>query len=384
MKRKLRMGMVGGGEESFIGPVHRIGALMDNKIELVCGAFSSVPEKSKFEGQKLMLPPNRVYSTYQEMLNKESTLPQNERIDFVSITTPNNTHYEIAMAALDRGFHVLCEKPLTTSLTKAKRLENKVEKSSKLFGLMHNYTGYPMVKEAKHIVGNNGLGTLRRVVVEYPQGWLSSDVENRGNIQASWRVNPGIAGLSSCMGDIGTHCANLAEYITGLRITEVCSDLTTFVSGRKLDDDGSVLIRFGESTRGVLWASQVAVGQENGLNIRVYGENGSIQWQQEEPNTLILRRQDKPAELRRAGSDFISEIAKSNSRIPAGHPEGYLETFANIYMEFANHLSNLVQGVTTNSTFDYPTIHDGVHGMAFIEAVINSTQNNNTWQTVSH
>ena len=383
MDRKLRMGMVGGGRDAFIGPVHRIAAHMDNKIELVCGAFSSSPEKSRLSGQDLLLPPDRVYGDYQEMLRREATLPDGDRMDFVSIVTPNNVHYPVAVAALDAGFHVVCDKPMTMNLEEARDLERRVAESGKLFCLTHNYTGYPMVKEARDLVSEGELGAVRRVVVEYPQGWLATRVESQGVKQAIWRTDPNIAGASSCMGDIGTHCENLAEYVTGLRITEMCADLTTFVGGRGLDDDGSVLLRFNGGARGVLWASQVAVGQENSLRLRIYGERGGMEWRQEEPNTLVVHRLDRPTEIRRTATDFVGAAASANSRLPAGHPEGYIEGFANIYNSFADALSQVLEGNEVDeSKVDYPNVHDGVRGMAFLEAVVGSSNSDRKWVQV--
>ena len=383
MDRKLRMGMVGGGRDAFIGPVHRIAAHMDNKIELVCGAFSSSPEKSRLSGQDLLLPPDRVYGDYQEMLRREAALPDGDRMDFVSIVTPNNVHYPVAVAALDAGFPVVCAKPMTINLEEARDLERRVAESGKLFCLTHNYTGYPMVKEARDLVSEGELGVVRRVVVEYPQGWLATRLESAGVKQAVWRTDPNIAGASSCMGDIGTHCENLAEYITGFRITEMCADLTTFVGGRGLDDDGSVLLRFDGGARGVLWASQVAVGQENSLRIRIYGEKGGMEWRQEEPNTLVVHRLDRPTEIRRTATDFVGAAASANARLPAGHPEGYIEGFANIYNSFADALSQVLEGNEVDeSKVDYPNVRDGVRGMAFLEAVVGSSNSDRKWVQV--
>ena len=381
MNRKLRMGMVGGGTDSFTGPVHRIAAQMDNKIELACGVFSSSPEKSKLTGRDLLLPHERVYFDYEEMFDKESKLPLDERIDFVSIITPNNMHYPIAVSALEHGFHVLCEKPMTTTLKEAKDLEQKVAGAKKLFCLTHNYTGYPMVKEARRLVLEDQLGKLRRVVVEYPQGWLSKTLEHQDDKQIIWRTSPEIAGASGCMGDLGTHCGNLVEYITGLRITSVSADLSIFIDGGSLDDDGSVLIRLGDSVKGILWASQVAIGHENSLGIRIYGEKGSLEWHQEEPNTLLVRWPDKPTELRRTATDFLGNESFLNTRIPAGHPEGYLEGFANIYSAFASDISSYIMG-TNNILGDYPSVHDGVHTMALINALLDSNINHNKWVNI--
>lgn len=380
MNRKLRMGMVGGGRDAFIGAVHRIAANIDGKIELVCGAFSSNPRKSKASGKDLMLPANRCYGSYQEMMETEAALPEDERMDFVAIVTPNHMHYPVASAALAAGFHVVCDKPVTFTLAEAKKLETEIKASKKLFCLTHNYTGNSMVKEARELVKTGQLGKIRRVVVEYPQGWLAGDLEKTGQKQAAWRVDPKKAGISCCMGDIGTHCANLAEYIVGSPIKELCSDLSTFVKGRQLDDDGNVLIRFRNGAKGVLWASQIAVGKENGLNIRVYGENGGIEWQQEEPNSLVVRWTDKPMEIRRAGTDFISSAAAGVTRTPAGHPEGYLEAFANIYNNFADTLIGELTGKRIKvADRDYPTIKDGIRGMAFLEAVVKSSSSKSKW-----
>ena len=380
MDRKIKMGMVGGGRDAFIGPVHRMAAQMDNKIELVAGAFSSTPEKSRLSGRDLLLAENRIYDDYIQMFQREKELPEGERIDFVSIVTPNNSHYPIAKEALLSGFHVVCDKPMTMNLDEAMALNKEVNDSGLIFCLTHNYTGYPMVKEARQIVMNGDIGMIRKAVVEYPQGWLADALENTGNKQAAWRSDPVFAGASSCMGDIGTHCANLVEYITNLSITEICGDLTTFVPGRKLDDDGSVLLRFDSGARGILWASQVAIGMENGLNIRIYGEKGTLEWTQEEPNSLWVRWSDKPVEIRRTATDFVGSAASSNVRLPAGHPEGYIEAFANIYRAFADDLSGIIDGTDDhNPSKDYPGSKDGLRGMSFLDAVVRSRASNDKW-----
>ena len=380
MDRKIKMGMVGGGRDAFIGPVHRMAAQMDNKIELVAGAFSSTPEKSRLSGRDLLLAENRIYDDYIQMFQREKELPEGERIDFVSIVTPNNSHYPIAKEALLSGFHVVCDKPMTMNLDEAVALNNEVNDSGLIFCLTHNYTGYPMVKEARQIVMNGDIGMIRKAVVEYPQGWLADALENTGNKQAAWRSDPVFAGASSCMGDIGTHCANLVEYITNLSITEICGDLTTFVPGRKLDDDGSVLLRFDSGARGILWASQVAIGMENGLNIRIYGEKGTLEWTQEEPNSLWVRWSDKPVEIRRTATDFVGSAASSNVRLPAGHPEGYIEAFANIYRAFAEDLSGIIDGIDDhNPSKDYPGSKDGLRGMSFLDAVVRSRASGDKW-----
>ena len=380
MDRKIKMGMVGGGRDAFIGPVHRMAAQMDNKIELVAGAFSSTPEKSRLSGRDLLLAENRIYDDYIQMFQREKELPEGERIDFVSIVTPNNSHYPIAKEALLSGFHVVCDKPMTMNLDEAMALNKEVNDSGLIFCLTHNYTGYPMVKEARQIVMNGDIGMIRKAVVEYPQGWLADALENTGNKQAAWRSDPVFAGASSCMGDIGTHCANLVEYITNLSITEICGDLTTFVPGRKLDDDGSVLLRFDSGARGILWASQVAIGMENGLNIRIYGEKGTLEWTQEEPNSLWVRWSDKPVEIRRSATDFVGSAASSNVRLPAGHPEGYIEAFANIYRAFADDLSGIIDGTDDhNPSKDYPGSKDGLRGMSVLDAVVRSRPRDAKW-----
>ncbi|MBN2301091.1 MAG: Gfo/Idh/MocA family oxidoreductase [Lentisphaerae bacterium] len=385
MNRKLRMGMIGGGIGAFIGNVHRIAAQMDGKIELVCGAFSSTPEKSKESGKQLLLPNNRVYGSYKEMFQKEAKLPADQRMDFVTIVTPNNVHYDAAMSALSAGFHVVCDKPMTMTLAEAKRLQTKVKQTKQLFCLTHNYTGYPMVKEARSLVRGGQMGRVRKVVVEYPQGWLADRIErNNRQKQAIWRTDPKKAGSSCCMGDIGSHCENLAEYVTGLNISELCSDLTTFVKGRILDDDGSVLLRMQGGAKGILWASQIAVGQENSLNIRVYCEKGTIEWHQEEPNTLIVRWAHKAPEMRRTSTAFVGKAATNNVRTPAGHPEGFLEAFGNIYKAFAQTLEKKLNGKKVDeSKADYPTVTSGVRGMAFLEAVVKSNTSKNKWVRVS-
>ncbi len=380
LHRKLRMGMVGGGRGAFIGGVHRIAAQMDGQIELVCGAFSRDAANSKASGHDLFLPSGRVYADYLTMISAEASLPDGERMDFVVIVTPNETHFPIAMAALGAGFDVVCDKPMTMTLSEAKKLAKKVADTGRLFCLTHNYTGYPMVKEARALVRGGKLGKVRRIVVEYPQGWLATALEKTGNKQAGWRTDPKRAGGTCCMGDIGSHAENLAEYISGLRIEHLCADLTTFVKGRPLDDDGSLLLRFEKGARGILWASQIAVGRENGLNIRVFCEQGAIEWHQWEPNTLVLDRLDQPRELLRAATPFVGTAAAGASRIPPGHPEGFLEAFANLYRNFAAALRLRLAGRKVNeAAFDYPTVHDGVRGMAFLETVVRAHQSKQKW-----
>lgn len=383
MTRKLQMGMVGGGRDAFIGAVHRAAAQLDGRVDLVCGAFSSTPQKSWDSGRDLLLPPDRVYGSYREMFRKEARLSADKKMDFVAIVTPNNMHYPVSMAALDAGFHVVCDKPMTMTLEEAKNLERKVAQTGRLFCLTHNYTGNPMVKEARQLVAGGKLGNIRRVVVEYPQGWLTSRLETSGQKQAVWRTDPKRAGATCCIGDIGSHCENLAQYITNSPIVELCADLTTFVKGRQLDDDGSVLLHFKNGACGVLWASQIAIGQENSLSIRVYGDKGSLEWHQEEPNTLIVRWANKPTELRRTGTSFVCKPAADNTRLPPGHPEGYIEAFANIYRNFTDALYRVIDGHKVDeSRFDYPNVHDGVRGMAFLAAVVKSARSKEKWVKV--
>jgi predicted dehydrogenase len=380
MKRKLRMGMVGGGLTSFIGPVHRKAAGIDGEIELVCGAFSIVPGESKATGEALYLNPNRVYETYQEMFEAEKKLPADQRIDFVSVVTPNHVHFGPSKMALESGFHVVVEKPISFNLDEAKELQQLVNKSGLLLGLTHTYTGYPLVKEARKMVADGKFGKIRKVFVEYPQGWLSTLLEGTGNLQASWRTDPKQSGMGGAIGDIGTHAANLAEYITGLKITEVCAMLNTVVPGRLLDDDSSMLIRFDNGASGVLMATQVAAGEENNLNIRVYGEKGGLEWKQEEPNTMILKWLDRPKEIIRTGMGYLSQDAKNFVRTPAGHPEGYLEAFANIYRAFTKAVRDYKPGVKLNTKdYDFPGVDDGVHGMSFVQTVVESSKSAQKW-----
>src|SRR4051794_32786048 len=314
MKRKLRMGMIGGGKDAFIGSIHRIAANMDGLVELVCGALSIHQDVAIDSGKSLFLPDDRIYTNYEEMLEKESQLPEDKRMDFVTIVTPNFAHFAPAVMALEKGFHVVVEKPVTLSLEEAKKLNEKLEETGLTLCLTHTYTGYPMVKQAKDLISKGTLGKIRKVYVEYRQGWLARLTEREGNQGAAWRMDPKKSGKSAVMGDIGTHAFNLAEYITGLQVTKLCADLTTVVEGRGLDDDGSVLLKFDGGASGVLFATQVAAGEENNLSIKVYGENGGIEWHQHEPNTLLLKWIDKPAEVLRAGSAYLSDIAKQNTR----------------------------------------------------------------------
>lgn len=382
MKRKLRMGMVGGGLDAFIGAVHRKAAALDGSIELVCGAFSSSPEKSRAAGESLGIPPHRSYGSYAEMFRKEKNLPGDMRMDFVSIVTPNHVHFAPAKLALQSGFHVVLDKPITLTLAEARKLQQVANKTKLLVALTHTYTGYPMVKEARHFVASGKLGAIRKVYVDYTQGWLSGPLEQSGHKQADWRTDPKKSGLGGATGDIGTHAANLAEYITGSRITSVCAQLNKVVKGRKLDDDAAMLISFDNAATGVLTATQIAAGEENNLVIRVYGELGGLEWRQEEPNTMIVKWPDRPRETYRTGFDYLSAAARSNTRTPSGHPEGYIEAFANLYVNFAKAVRSYKPGKRENSEWEFPSVEEGVRGMAFIEAAVKSSRARQKWITI--
>lgn len=381
--RKLRMGMVGGGKDAFIGAIHRIAANMDGMIELCCGALSINADIARDSAKALHLPEERTYLTYDEMIKKESELPADKRMDFATIVTPNFAHFAPAMMALDHGFHIVIEKPMTFTLDEAKELKKKVENTGLLLCLTHTYSGYPMVKQARQMVAGGALGNVRKIIVEYPQGWLSRLSEREGNAQAAWRTDPSKSGKSGSMGDIGTHAAHLAEYISGLKITKVCADLNIVVKGRMLDDDGNVFLKFDNGASGVLIASQIAAGEENALKIRIYGENGGIEWAQQEPNTLLVKWLDQPTQILRAGSNYtkhLSSFATHNCRTPGGHPEGYLEAFGNIYRNFALTLSARLEGKEpTAEMLDFPKAEEGVRGMAFIENVVASSKSNEKW-----
>jgi predicted dehydrogenase len=372
---KLRMGMIGGGEGSLIGPVHRMAARLDGLAELVSGAFSSDAEVSKLTGRKEGIPDSRVYPTWQEMISRESALPDSIRPHFISIATPNHLHYGPAMMAMEAGFHIICDKPLCISAAEAEDLKKTVERTGRLFCLTHNYTGYPMVKRAREMVSAGELGTIRKVIVEYLQGWLTTPVEKSGNRQALWRSDPVRAGIAGTMADIGTHAFNLAEYITGQDVTSLSATLRSVVPGRILDDDGTVSLFFRSGMNGTLMASQIATGEENNLIIRIYGEKGGLRWSQMEPNTLTILWPDAPVQLARAGTTYpgMGNAAAMHTRIPSGHPEGFIEAFANIYRNFLMHLSAVNEGRDHNGMLDYPSICEGVRGMKFLEAVVSSS-----------
>ena len=380
MSRKLRMGMVGGSFEAFIGGVHRIAAAIDGQIELVAGAFSSNPEKSKITGKALYLPDSRVYSSYEEMIHAEKALPADQRIDFVSIVTPNHLHYGPAKLALENGFHVICDKPMTISIGQAEELEELVARTGLVFALTHNYTGYPMVKQAKAMIAAGAIGKLRKIIVEYPQGWLSGRLEDSSK-QAAWRTDPAQSGAGGGLGDIGTHAENLAEYVTGSRISELCADLTIFVEGRPLDDDGNVLLRFENGAKGILHYSQIANGEENSLTIRVYGETGGLEWKQMEPNSLVHKTNGSYRVLRTNWGELYP-AATAHARIPAGHPEGFLEAFANIYRNFAFAVKAHQEGKPADPLYDFPTVKDGVRGLKFINTVLASAGSETKWTSL--
>ena len=376
--------MVGGGQGAFIGEVHRKAAALDGQIDLVCGAFSRSAENSQQTGEALFLDSNRVYDTWQNMLEGEKALPENERMELVSIVTPNDTHLEIAKAALEAGYYVISDKPATRTLAEALELKSAIDAADTLYALTHTYLGYPMVKEARALVASGTIGAVRKVYVEYPQGWLSTLLEATGQKQADWRTDPERSGPSGCMGDIGTHAETLAEYISGQSISEVCADLSIFVDGRSLDDDGAVLFRMKNGAKGVLTASQICNGEENNLNIRIYGEEGGLEWHQQEPNTLWLKKQGEPTKRYRTGGDhdYLTEAALAHTRTPAGHPEGYFEAFANIYRNFAHAIRAHQNGEAADPILDYPQINEGISGLSFVDAIIKNSAGAEKWTRI--
>ncbi|MHB1921558.1 MAG: Gfo/Idh/MocA family protein [Chitinophagaceae bacterium] len=383
---KLKMGMIGGGKDAFIGAIHRLAFNMDGQVELVCGALSIQPEIALESGKSLFLEPDRIYTTYQEMLEKEAGKPVDQRMDFVSVVTPNFAHFAPALMALEKGFNVVVEKPITFTLEEARELKKKLAQTGLMLCLTHTYSGYPMVKQAKAMISQGVLGKIRKIWVEYPQGWLST-LSERESSQAAWRTDPKRSGKSGCMGDIGTHAAHLAEYVSGLRITHLCADLNIMVPGRMLDDDGNVLLKFENGAAGVLMASQVAAGEENALKLRIYGEKGGLEWAQQEPNTLLVKWLDRPTEIYRAGNNYphLSSFARQNCRTPGGHPEGYLEAFGNIYRNFAHTLQAKKEGkIPTAESLDFPGVEEGIRGMAFIDTVVASGQSKMKWTEFSY
>ena len=380
MNRKLRMGMIGGGKDAFIGAIHRFAFNMDGQVEIVAGALSINPTVAVDSGKSLFLSEERIYTDYKTMLEKEAAMPAEKRIDFVSIVTPNFVHFDPAMMALDKGFHVVIEKPITFSLDQAKELHQKVKDTGLTLLLTHTYTGYPMIKQAKQMIASGMFGKIKKIYVEYPQGWLSTLKESEGNAQASWRTDPKRSGIAGAMGDIGTHAFNMAEYVTRMKVTQLCADLNILVEGRMLDDDGAVFIKFENGASGVLMASQVAAGEENCIKIRVYGEKGGLEWKQEDANSLLIKWLDKPTEIYRAGTGYVTSYASHNSRTPAGHPEGYLEAFANLYRNFALTVRAKMNGEEPkNEWLDFPGTVEGIRGMAFIENVVASGRSDAKW-----
>lgn len=381
MSRKLRMAMIGGGKDAFIGAVHRIALHMDGQVEMVAGALSAVPAVAIESGKMLFLDEERIYTDYKVMLEKEAAMPAEKRIDFVSIVTPNFVHFDPAMMALEKGFNVVIEKPITFTLEEAKQIKAKLEETGLTLLLCHTYTGYPMVKQAKQFVKSGALGKIRKIYVEYPQGWLSTFLEGSGNIQASWRTDPKKSGKAGCMGDIGTHAFNLAEYVTGLEVTHLCANINTVVEGRLLDDDGAAFLKFNNGATGVLMATQIAAGEENNVKIRVYGEKGGIEWKQEDANTLLVKWLDKPTEVYRTGGGYNSSYAVHNTRVPAGHPEGYLEAFGNLYRNFIFTVRAKLNGEQPKPEWlDFPGVNEGVRGMAFVDNVIESGKSEMKWK----
>ena len=386
-KQKLKMGMVGGGPGAFIGDVHRRAARLDGHIEIKAGAFDIDPAKSQQTGRELALDPRRVYDDYQKMIAGESALPENDRIDFVSVTTPNNWHFPIARDFLKAGFHVMCEKPMTISVDEALELEKIVRDTGKVFGLMHTYTGYPMVKLGRDMIKAGDLGKIRKIVVQYKQDWLSTALEKEGQQQAVWRSDPKQSGGGGALGDIGTHAANLVEYMTGLKITHICADLNTFVEGRILDDDANCLLKLEQGAKGLLHVSQIAVGEENHLAIWIYGEKKSLHWNQENPTNLQVGNLGGSTEIWKRGNAYVAEksgAAARATRIPAGHPEGFFEAFANHYCNFADTIRARAGGENPSELIlDFPNVDDGVRGMRFIEKVIENSRGDEKWTALN-
>ena len=377
-KRKLRGGMVGGGIGSFFGPVHRMAAELDGQAEYVCGALSADPRKSKKSGAALYLDPARVYKDYQEMAVKEAALPADERIDFVTIVTPNFTHFDAASTFLEAGFHVVCDKPMTCNLAEAKKLKSIVAKTGKVFALTHTYTGYPMVKQARYFIQQGLLGEINKVVVEYPQGWLANFLDEGVTTTTMWRTDPKKAGVSLCMGDIGIHAENLGRYVTGLKIEKLCADLSHYIPGNQLDDDGNILVNYKGGAKGIVYASQISTGEENGLNIRVYGTKLGISWNQENPNYLTVKSKEGYTTTYSKGNKMLCPAAQNASRLPPGHPEGIIEALANIYLEAFRAIRD-GSAKRKNTVYDFPTVDDGVIGMAFVETVLAGAASERKW-----
>lgn len=372
-QRKLRAGIVGGGQGSFIGAVHRFAAELDDQAEVVAGAMSADPQRAAASARAWYL--QRTYADYREMAATEASLP--DGIDFVMIAVPNHLHYQVARAFLEQGIHVVCDKPMTFNLAEARSLVELVEQKKLIFALTHNYTGYPAVRHARHLVRSGAVGTIRKVLVEYLQDWLMEPVENAGNKQAVWRTDPSRSGAAGSIGDIGTHGENLLEFITGLKIARVCADLTAFVENRRLDDDANLLLRLENGGKGILTCSQIAAGEENALSIRVYGSEGGLEWHQMEPNTLIFKQPGQPRQILRVGLPYMSDEARAATRLPAGHPEGFLEAFANVYQLAIADMRRLDAGEAPVG--GYPTVYDGLRGLNFITKVVESSQKGAVW-----
>ena len=378
--KKLKMGMVGGGKDAFIGAVHRHAAALDARIDFVAGALSSTPEKAKASGQELGLADERNYGTWEEMLERESSLSENERIDFVSVVTPNHMHFPVAHAFAEAGFNVISDKPMVHTSEQADQLIEVVEKTGVIFAVTYNYTGYPLVKQARHMVQTGQLGDLRKVIVEYNQGWLATKLEDEGAKQAEWRTDPERSGIAGAVGDIGSHAENLAATITGLEIEHICADLTTFVPGRQLDDDANLLLRFTSGAKGVLVCSQISTGEENGLRIRVYGDKGGLSWYQEEPNFLTFKPLEGPVQVMKPNNPYLCEAAQKASRIPPGHPEAFLEAFANVYRNAAATMRARKEGREPDEfERDFPTVYEGARGVHFIEKTVESANSEQKW-----
>ena len=378
--RKLRMGMVGGGRDAFIGAVHRRAATLDGGVELVGGCFSSTPDKSKLSGVDLYLPPDRVYGTWEEMVEAERKMPEEQRLDLISVVTPNHMHYPVAKAFVEAGFNVACDKPMVHTVEQALDLVRAVKEQGVLFAVTYNYTGYPLVKQARHLVETGAIGKVLKVIVEYPQGWLSKRQELEGQKQASWRTDPKRSGISGCIGDIGSHCENLVSYITNLELKDVCADLTIFAPGRELDDDGNILLRFTNGAKGILTASQVSPGEENALSIRLWGTKAGLEWHQENPNYLYLRSNDGPEMIYKRGNGYLCEAAAEATRIPTGHPEGYLEAFGNIYKNLTDTIRARILGIEPSEIMlDYPSVEDGARGVHFIHKAVESSVSDLKW-----
>lgn len=372
---RIKYGMVGGGPDAFFGIVHRKAAAMDGEIELVAGAFSSSPEKSRIQGKELMLDPDRVYDSFEQMAEKEAELPEDEKIDFVAIVTPNNIHHPAAKVFMEAGINIICDKPMTTTVEEAEDLCRIAKKYDRVFAVTYTYTGYPMVKQAKKMIADGKIGDIRKVVIQYPQGWLTKTIEKDGAKQAVWRTDPKQAGASSCIGDLGTHVENMSSYVTGLEIEELIADLTIFGKDRVLDDDGNVLVHFTGGARGIFYASQISVGDENNLRFWIYGTEASLEWHQENPNYLYVRYGDKPTEVYKHGNDYLEEIAKHNSRLPFGHPEAFIEALANIFVNASRTMKAKKEGREPGEfDTDYPTVQDGAKGVNFIAKTVESSK----------